>query len=549
MLASSSDFAKALSSLTLYPGGSSSTSSLSSPYPPILLINGYVGLLVNPPTPYVITRTTLISGPVDSSSSGLGGAPADAAVLDLNSGQNVISVQTTLFLQRIMIVNPIILQLPSSGSSAVQRSALPLYAFSGDRTTGYFLQLSMATLQLSSEDFVQIYTIASKGVAWKSGSDLGTNLLVQGTDTFDVTSYNCSYVRLGLYSGWGLNASDFLIVPDNPSKACALIIPTTNNSPVVPLQGSSSSSPSPSSSSAVAIGVGVGVGVGVLLLVLAGAFFYVKYWRGDKSKRYGRAVNFASTSADPAEMEDSPGELMVNGRLVEGAAIAGGSDNASRASGSRAMGASSYANPYGAPSTVLTGGGSVNQGIDLWKQLYDASNLGMNEEGGFEGGKEGEDAANAFIAVAKASNYHAAIVEESIDTLAPGNRSEGGNVISAIGKHQERLLNHQGSSMSTAEGGNGSLTALSGDARPTGTSGDDGTSAAQLPLVSESSKSSVPTKAPKSSFDPHKAVASIAKELRENEANKLQLLEPIGQGGFGTGRSESPSSPLFSSPL
>lgn len=39
--------------------------------------------------------------------------------------------------------------------------------------------------------------------------------------------------------------------------------------------------------------------------------------------------------------------------------------------------------------------------------------------------------------------------------------------------------------------------------------------------------------APAASWDPHKEVASIASQLAD-EANKLVLLEPIGQGGFGT---------------
>ena len=35
-------------------------------------------------------------------------------------------------------------------------------------------------------------------------------------------------------------------------------------------------------------------------------------------------------------------------------------------------------------------------------------------------------------------------------------------------------------------------------------------------------------------WDPHKEIASLAKDL-SGEVNKLVLLEPIGQGGFGTG--------------
>ena len=42
---------------------------------------------------------------------------------------------------------------------------------------------------------------------------------------------------------------------------------------------------------------------------------------------------------------------------------------------------------------------------------------------------------------------------------------------------------------------------------------------------------------PPGTWDPHKEIASLAKDL-SGEANKLVLLEPIGQGGFGTGETK-----------
>eukprot|EP00798_Chlamydomonas_sp_ICE-L_P031134 gene31134-6273_t len=252
----------------------SSDSLFSKSYPPVILISGNASLVAGHPTNVDAVQFTQCpkTGPVENI--GTRGGNPTSVMLDLMNGIDLLSVQrsqyTFLYLQRVTLVNVIPKEViassnrPSYDSSVTQISGLPLWAFklSEQRLTPQLL-LDSVTLVLVPPDFLQIYYAAQRGAAWKSGSKSTETLILQ-TMVFDVIQVDEKGILFNAYVGWGLNASNFLLVPSSPVDPGPLgniTLQPPANDPGHTDAGSSSS---------VALAVGLGVGLGVLLSLIVG---------------------------------------------------------------------------------------------------------------------------------------------------------------------------------------------------------------------------------------------------------------------------------------
>ncbi|KAJ9519979.1 hypothetical protein QJQ45_014707 [Haematococcus lacustris] len=268
----------AMVSITLSTGDPSS--SIPSIYPPLLLMFDSASLtpssggLVVGSNNYQTTRTILISGPT-SASRQVGPAGAGQSwsnvTLGLSKLVNMLTIGPTsaLHIQGVTLDQLATLDLstvpgqPSNtGTSSIQRHALPLWAFGASRVPGQAqLQVSNCTVRLSVADFAVLYQAAIKGTLWKAGSS-SSNRLIQNSEVFDVLRATTEAIVFRRYMGWGLNLTNSRVEPVSPYEGEVPPPPTPAISIIPGAQDDASSN-----SNASIIGGVVG-GVGAFLLVV-----------------------------------------------------------------------------------------------------------------------------------------------------------------------------------------------------------------------------------------------------------------------------------------
>ncbi len=127
-------------------------------------------------------------------------------------------------------------------------------------------------------DFAALLSAAVRGPAWKSAANT-TAPIMSGITTFNphpayvpAPGVITKSLLLLNYTGWGMNGSNIMILPDQPLPDNY----TLPDPPPPPTIESPSSGGGSSSNKGVALGVGIGCGVGItVLLAVIGYGIYV----------------------------------------------------------------------------------------------------------------------------------------------------------------------------------------------------------------------------------------------------------------------------------
>ncbi|GAX84642.1 hypothetical protein CEUSTIGMA_g12063.t1 [Chlamydomonas eustigma] len=464
--------------------------SPSSSYPPVLLLIGNCSLPSSSSSAIslTLTRDILISGPTYQQATLQQQQAGEFVTLDLSQATSTVTIASTtprtrVYLQNLYLTGAAVGQVPLSGSSSgsVVRTALPLFAFSGDRTSSLIV-LKNCQLQLSNEDYVQIYALAASS----RGPTTSGNLLSQGISILNVSYFNSSSILFSQYYGWGLDASDLLVVPTDPTLATGLINtlsllpppPSPSNYPVVDATGS----PSSSTSQSLVLGLAIGLGVGIPLLCMAA----VAIWC---------CCSHAGGQYATEEDEESK-DVEAQYADADAAAEAAAAAAAERAAPQLKLAPA----PLAAAAAAAAAAGGCDMANSV-RNSYDSPHYFQPNRG--------SSAKLPFLSPSLAS------VEEDAPLALPTEWTSDGNLAlwramcaasetntpAAVTLHQ--LL------------GEGVIAVEDAEESPT------------PPWRNTSSNSK------QSSWDPHKEIKELSKDMSQ-EANKLVLLEPIGQGGFGT---------------
>ncbi|GAX73206.1 hypothetical protein CEUSTIGMA_g659.t1 [Chlamydomonas eustigma] len=613
---STDSLAAFLANITTYIHGliPATSKNYISAFPLMLMLSGDAILSSG-----ALTWSTLMTGtPGDLNPDSISVTPF--IQLDLANTSNLVDLVTppwtvltynlppAFYLSWLLLHNPVVEPFPAP---AVQLSALPLWAFNSGNRSENSLQLYNCTAVLLAADFVQLYLVASEGADWKTNTE-PTNVLVQGSTIFNVLMYSSTGILFSHYTGWGLNATNFWVVPDDKSQAAALI---AAGAVVAPLPVPPPSSPSSSLPLSTQLGIGLGCAA-FMVLVAASMWGFTIWLRRRKQEEHRqkelelealeRSLSLASISMNRSgDFTVLPLYLQPNAQIRElslsqilpslhqqdgGEVTESAPQLLSMKLNPIPMAPTSNTPPpltlavslapsqhqqhllslaAGKTSTLDSEHNSSSRGSMPQKAVVASSGTGWGAC--ITAGKGGSDALTPATGTRTGSSALSPNVRRSVET--EGSRLRSGSVnmlrlppedgLSPPNLGLWRQLCDESkvpalagppaspSSQSTAyqkvnvphtsvfqpsESGYSAPAAYLSSAStfPAATvvdpygQRDDAASHAM-----EAGRSYAPSAVSAKSWDPRKEIDSLAKELSQ-EANKLVLLEPIGQGGFGT---------------
>ncbi|GAX73134.1 hypothetical protein CEUSTIGMA_g587.t1 [Chlamydomonas eustigma] len=266
-------------------------------FPPLIMQFNNISLSALPPGVASLTKDTVWTGPSVPAGSKAAGSPG-TAILDFANMSSVVTLGCAagsgLYMQRLTFKNLIELAVGDYSNSS-----LPLWGFNFNRSLPC-LNMDSMTFILPLNSYGQMYALVKTGgpmnltagrASKPSWSALQASVLNNITQAV-VASFSTNSILLSQYSGWGLHATNLLILPDgvyvDDDPANNAQLPSTSPPP----ETSSSSGGSGGSSWQVIVGVVVGVG-GALLISAAVAL--VLWIRRGRSHEKGRNYNLEGT--------------------------------------------------------------------------------------------------------------------------------------------------------------------------------------------------------------------------------------------------------------
>jgi len=555
-----SETISALVSMTNNPSAATANGT-SSAYPPVIMVMASASVSQSSGEamsvhPFRISRDTLITGPLDGMVLGTERVPSQlpssggsntSVVLNLANLPDIFvlrpptdssSTRVSIFLQHLVLDGAIIQDL---SINTVQRSALPLWAFKLPSRTSPQLFLSSVTLVLAPLDFIQIYRLAQKGAGFKTRAD--NNPLALGTDVLDISFYDETAVLFNMYVGWGINATNFKVVPSSGR----VDIPQDVVEPSSPPPASQSSASDSGLSEAAKIGIGVGVGLGAAVTLIAGTALVLLY-RKKRRKNSGSTANHkdsAPGSTDTASGQSACGD---GGVVISSAGIRQAEEHGHGGGVALVMATKDVAEPHKADVKVLK---STAQGMDpsalhLWRQLYEGAHTPTMGSGTSVNLSQGlrrvsdVEASNNCARTSISVQENGAASGSSVDTNvcpmpAPaGLEAAPAGLEAAPGAATAPAVSRTVAAPAVASGALAAAAVAAAGAAAATPASMPAVAAGSSQTASLASGQSAPnTGASNPSWDPYREISQLANTL-SSEGDKLTLLDAIGQGGFGT---------------
>mmetsp|Transcript_2975 Transcript_2975/g.6494 ORF Transcript_2975/g.6494 Transcript_2975/m.6494 type:complete len:416 (-) Transcript_2975:9-1256(-) len=250
--------------------------------PPLVVLAG-PAVLPDAAPGITFFRDVLLTGSLVMSSLALQPLPVSGsqvrAVLDLGGLVGALVPPPpgsgSIYMQQLTLRGLAVRPLPDAGSTGggtpgVQQYALPLWAFSTDKSSSgsrVSLQLDSVTLVLPVGEYGVLYSAALRGADWRQGA--ASPLLAALHLYVPLQPPSAAGIPLAAYQGFGVNATRLLLVPEQPFD------PGSLSPPLDPPAAGSEPGTSLSAGAVAGIVVAAVCGAAALVAAASGAAYFL----------------------------------------------------------------------------------------------------------------------------------------------------------------------------------------------------------------------------------------------------------------------------------